>query len=58
MGNTNPTENKRVDKQMITKLLKTYKLEVFMILSKNSQIKNLIKKLDTEIEKHIKKEIK
>lgn len=43
---------------MITTLLKLYKLEVFMILSKNSQIKNLIKKLDTEIEKHLKKEIK
>ena len=43
---------------MITNLLKTYKIEVFMILSKNSQIKNLIKKLDTEIEKHLKKELK
>ena len=43
---------------MITNLLKTYKKEVFMLLMKNSQLKTLIKKLDTEIEKHIKKELK
>ncbi len=43
---------------MITNLLKTYKKEVFMLLMKNSQLKNLIKKLDTEIDKHLKKELK
>ncbi len=43
---------------MITNLLKTYKKEVFMLLMKNSQLKNLIKKLDTEIEKHLRKELK
>ena len=43
---------------MITNLLKTYKKEVFMLLMKNSQLKTLLKKLDTEIEKHLKKELK
>ena len=41
---------------MITNLLKSYKKEVYILLQKSGQIKALIKKLDTEIEKHLKKE--
>ena len=43
---------------MITTLLKLYKKEVYMLLMKHSNIKTLIKKLDGEIDKQLKKELR
>ena len=43
---------------MITNLLKQYKKELYPLLQKSTNIKKLIKKLDTEIEKYLKKELK
>lgn len=45
-------------KNMIDCLLKQHKKEVYALLQKSPQIKNLIKKLDGEIDKQIKKELK
>jgi hypothetical protein len=45
-------------KNMIDGLLKQNKKELYSLLQKSTQVKNLIKKLDTEIEKHLKKELK
>ena len=45
-------------KNMIDGLLKQHKRELYPLLQKSPQLKTLIKKLDTEIEKHLKKELK
>ena len=43
---------------MVDCLLKQHKKEVYTLLQKSPQLKNLIKKLDGEIEKQLKKEFK